>query len=101
LHFGGGDTSYQSFAVGAPVVTLPSQYLRGRITYSLYRAMGIDEPIAASTTDYVERAVRLGTDAAARQHLRGRILGAAGHIFENAAGVRDLEQFLVQTVESA
>lgn len=101
LHFSGGDTSYQSFAVGAPVVTLPSGFLRGRITYALYRAMGIDDLVARDRDDYVARAVRLATDAAWRDEVRGKILAAGGRIFENPAGVRDLEAFLIEAVEAA
>jgi predicted O-linked N-acetylglucosamine transferase (SPINDLY family) len=100
LHFGGGDTSYQSFAVGAPVVTLPGGFLRGRITYALYRAMGVDDPIARDVDDYVARAVRLGTDSAWRETVRAKILAANHKIFESLAGVRDLEAFLIQAVNA-
>jgi predicted O-linked N-acetylglucosamine transferase (SPINDLY family) len=82
------------------VVTLPSGFLRGRITYALYRAMGVEEPVARNLEDYVERAVRLGTDAAWRDAVRARILAANQRIFENPAGVRDLEAFLVRAVEN-
>ena len=97
-HFGGGDTSYQSFAVGAPVVTLPGGFLRSRITYALYRTMGVDDCVAADTGDYVERAVRLGTDPEWNRQVRQRILAANHLIYENDAGVRELEQFLVDAV---
>ena len=38
--FGGGVTSLQTLAMGAPLVTLPSRFLRGRLTLALYRQMG-------------------------------------------------------------
>src|SRR5262249_32461009 len=41
LHFGGGNTSFEAFALGIPIVTLPSEFLRGRITYAQYLMMGI------------------------------------------------------------
>ncbi len=100
LVFGGGDTSYQSFAVGAPVVTLASGFLRGRITYALYRQMGVEDLIATDVDDYVERAVRLANDRAWREEVRAKILASNDKIFENPAGVRDLESFLVEAVES-
>jgi protein O-GlcNAc transferase len=98
LHFGGGDTSYQSFAVGTPIVTLPGGFLRSRITYALYRAMGISDCIAASVEDYVEVAVRLGTDRQRRDCVRDKILSANHAIYENDAGVRELENFLIEAV---
>ncbi len=99
LHFGGGDTSYQSFAVGTPIVTLPGGFLRSRITYALYRTMGLSDCIATSADDYVERAVRLGTVRAWNQQVRACILSANHAIYENAAAVREFEAFLSQAVD--
>src|SRR4029450_11889657 len=45
--FGGGRTSYEAFTVGTPIVTLPSPFLRGRITYALYRILGIPDCVAS------------------------------------------------------
>jgi predicted O-linked N-acetylglucosamine transferase (SPINDLY family) len=74
--------------------------LRGRITYALYRQMGIDDLIARDVDDYVERAVRIATEPDWRAQLRAQIRVAGQDIFENPAGVRDLEAFLVEAVES-
>src|SRR5262249_5197722 len=93
LHFGGGNTSYEALALGLPIVTLPSGFLRGRITYALYRAVGVDECIALDFDDYVARAVRLGTDRAWRDAVGAKTLAANHRIFENPAGVRELEAF--------
>ena len=95
LQFSGGDTSYQSFAVGTPIVTLPGEFLRSRITYTLYRAMGIECCVAHSAEDYVARAVRLGTDEAWRRQVRAQILAANHAIYEDTTGVRALEEFLI------
>jgi predicted O-linked N-acetylglucosamine transferase (SPINDLY family) len=94
LHFGGGETSYQSFAVGTPVVTLPGGFLRNRITNALYRAMGVSDCIANTREDYIARAVRFGTNPELCEQVRGRILAANNAIFEQDNGVRALESFL-------
>ncbi len=98
LHFGGGNTSYETFSVGTPIVTLPGGFLRSRITYALYRWMGIDDCIATDAADYVEKAVRLATDAEWRAQVRARILAEHHKLYENPAGVRELEAFLIQAV---
>jgi predicted O-linked N-acetylglucosamine transferase (SPINDLY family) len=98
LHFGGGDTSYEGFAVGTPIVTLPGGFLRSRITYAMYRAMGLEDCIAADPADYAARAVRLGTDRAWRRQVHDRILTASGVLYENKAAVRELEDFFQQAV---
>jgi predicted O-linked N-acetylglucosamine transferase (SPINDLY family) len=94
IHFGGGNTSYEALALGVPIVTLPSGFLRGRITYALYRQMNILDCVAASADEYVSLAVRLGTDPEYRARVSARILAANGVLYENAAGVRELEEFL-------
>lgn len=98
LDFGGGDTSYEAFAVGTPIVTLPGGFLRSRITYALYQAMGLTDCIATDADDYVARAVRLATDAEWRRHVQSRLLAAHGAIYENLAAVRELEGFLLEAV---
>ena len=95
LHFGGGNTSYEAFAVGAPIVTLPGGFLRSRITYALYRSMRLEECVALDRQDYVAKAVRLATDRAWREQVRTRILAAGQQLYENSRGIRELEQFLL------
>ncbi len=58
--FGGGNTSYETLAVGTPVVTLPGELMRSRITRALCAKAGLEDLVAVSPEDYVERAVRLG-----------------------------------------
>lgn len=98
LHFGGGNTSYEAFSVGTPIVTLPGGFLRSRITFALYRWMGIEDCIATDPGDYVKKAVRLGTDPLWREQVQAKILAEHHKLYENPAGVRDLEAFLIQTV---
>jgi len=93
LHFGGGNTSYEGLAFGVPIVTLPSQFLRGRITFALYQQMQMLDCVARSPLEYVEIALRLGTDDSYRQTIRDKILAAHSVLLENSEGVRELEQF--------
>jgi protein O-GlcNAc transferase len=101
LHFGGGSTSYDAFAVGTPIVTLPTTMLRGRITFALYKQMEILDCVASCKEEYVRIALRLGADSAYRASLRRRILAAHGVIFENDQGIPELEQFFRDAVGSA
>jgi predicted O-linked N-acetylglucosamine transferase (SPINDLY family) len=95
VHFGGGNTSYEAFAFGVPVVTLPSQFLRGRITLALYKMMGLDDCIARDAGDYVRIASELGCDSEKRAEMRSKILAACDVVYDNPAGVRELEQFFL------
>jgi predicted O-linked N-acetylglucosamine transferase (SPINDLY family) len=92
--FCGGNTSYEAFAVGTPVVTLPGSLLRGRLTYALYQQMGVLDCVADDPRGYVQIALRLANDPAWREYVRGRILDEKHRIFEDAEAVLELEQFL-------
>lgn len=96
LHFGGGRTTYEALALGVPVVTLPSEFLRGRITYAIYQRMGVMECVANSRTDYVQLALGLATDPARRAAAGQAILAGCTRFFEDSDAVRDLEDFLVE-----
>ncbi len=99
IHFGGGNTSYQGLAVGTPIVTLPSNFLRGRITFALYQQMNLQDCVAANREDYVKLALRLGTDSDYRKAISNKILESNGVLFENSEGIRELEQFFRSVVE--
>jgi len=98
-HFSGGRTSYEALALGVPVITLPSGLLRGRITLGIYRAMGVDECIAADKRDYVELALRVAGDAAFRAALRTKILAAGERFFNDHSALDEFAQFLVRAAD--
>ena len=101
LHFGGGNTSFEALGLGLPIVTLPGPFMRGRVTSGCYQQMGLSDLIATSTDDFVARSVRLGSDVAYNMATRSRILVSQAQLFDNPAGVRDLEQFFEQAVRQA
>ena len=102
--FSGGNSSLEAFSLGVPVVTWPGRFARGRITYACYRQMGIGDLIAADAGEYVDLALRLAGagdgpgdgdgDGAFRQDMTARILAAVPKLFENAAMIGELEDFL-------
>lgn len=94
IHFGGGNTSYEAFALGKAIVTWPSPYLKGRITQALYRMMDIRDCIAFDEDSYADIAVRLGTDSAWREAIEATIRRRCHVLFEDEAAVADLERFL-------
>jgi predicted O-linked N-acetylglucosamine transferase (SPINDLY family) len=100
FHFGGGNTSYEAFAAGIPLVTLPSRFLRGRITSALYAMMGFDDLIAATSEDYVRLAVELGTDPDRRMACQKQILSLNQPLFDNAKGAQQLGEFLIRSVRA-
>ncbi len=93
-HFGGGNSSYEALAMGTPIVTWPSPFLRGRITAALYQKMGLTDLIVDSADAYIDLAVRIGTDRNLRTELHERILSTCGLLYEDLEEVRSLEECL-------
>ena len=92
--FGGGNTAYQAFAAGAPVVTLPSAYVRGRSTMALYHRMGVADAIAAEPEDYIQIALRLGRDKDENADISRRIRESSGTLFRDVGAIKAFEAFL-------
>jgi protein O-GlcNAc transferase len=98
IHFGGGNTSYEGLAMGLPIVTLPSAFLRGRLTYAMYCQMGFLDLVARDAADYVRLAVGLGVERDYRQQMHERIRAAAGVLYEDSAAVYGVERALQDMV---
>ena len=92
MHFNGMNSSLESFAVGTPVVTLPTALQRGRHTQAMYRKMGIYDCIAGGAQEYIDIAVRLGTDRTHARTLRHRILQRNAVLFEDKRVVSEFER---------
>jgi predicted O-linked N-acetylglucosamine transferase (SPINDLY family) len=88
-HFGGVNSSYDAFAFGKPVVTLPSDFHRGRYTLGCYRKMNVRDCIAEDRASYVELAVALGTDRSYRQQVEVKIRESSEALFEDPAAVSE------------
>jgi predicted O-linked N-acetylglucosamine transferase (SPINDLY family) len=101
LHYcGGANTSYDAFAAGTPMVTLPTGYHRGRYTAAAYRQMGVERLIADSPESYVNLAVRVATDAEFRAERRAEILEHNDILFEDGDAVVELADFFVRQFEA-
>lgn len=87
IHFGGGNTTYEALAMGTPVVSLPGEFLRSRITAALYRKMNEMTCVVASPEEYIQLALRIANDLSFQAALRSRIIASAGVLFEDMAEV--------------
>eukprot|EP00981_Chlorochromonas_danica_P005050 scaffold1016_cov175-Ochromonas_danica.AAC.8 len=60
--FDGSRTSADAIILKKPYITLPTEYLRGRMGYAFYRTMNIPELVAVNIVDYLDIALRLYYD---------------------------------------
>ena len=68
--FNGGTTSLDALWMGVPVIALAGGYFTGRMGVSILSNIGLPELIAQDEADYVARATRLASDAAALRAVR-------------------------------
>jgi predicted O-linked N-acetylglucosamine transferase (SPINDLY family) len=97
-HFNGMNTSLEAFALGTPVVTMPTALQRGRHTAGMYRKMEFGDCIAANAEEYVRIALRLGRDAEYRRYASEQILARCGVLFEDRRVVSEFERFFVEAL---
>ncbi len=94
-HFNGGNTTIEAFFAGVPVVTMPTRFARGRLSAAIMKQIGLDECIAGTPQEYVDLAVRIGTDLKYRKSLRAKIRKRIDGIFENDEAILEWERFFI------
>ena len=97
IDWNGGNSSFQSFSLDCPVVTLPTAFMRGRHTVAMLEQMEIPELIAADRSDYVAISVRLLQDHDFAQSIRQRIHERKACLFHDQS-VAEAFQVAVETI---
>jgi len=98
-HFNGATTSLEAFALGMPVVTLPTALQRGRHTTGMYRKMQWTPLVARDADDYVRIALALGKEPDRREQARREILARSDALFEDRRAVREFERFFRESAD--
>ena len=94
LNWSGGNTSLEAISLNKPIVTCPSEFMRGRHTYSILRKLNIEETIASSKEKYVEIAVRLAKDKDFRNSIINKIVKNKKKLFNDDKPIRFLEEVI-------
>ena len=95
IGFSGFNTAMQAVECGLPVVTREGRFMRGRFASGILKRIGLQELVAATDEHYVELAVRLAREGGYRDEIRARIAASRDVLYEDAAPVRALEEFLM------
>ncbi|HTO50088.1 MAG TPA: hypothetical protein VML91_20800 [Burkholderiales bacterium] len=101
FHFSGGVTTYIALSLGVPVVTLPGEFFRSRMTAGMYWQAGVTDCIARSPEHFVELALAFAADPAARAAFRARIVAAHPALFETRGAVDVLEGWIAEAASRA
>lgn len=94
FHFGIGTTGIPIFAVGTPIVTRPSEFMRGRVGLFYCKLLDLLECVVDDIDSYAAKAVSIASDPSERERIKCKILANNHFIFENENAVLDLSNFL-------
>lgn len=81
--FDGSRTSADALLCHIPIVTLPTEYLRGRMGYAFLRTMNISELVASDIQDYIKISLRLSYDKGFYDDIKTRIINGVDLIWED------------------
>ena len=101
IYYGGGLTAYDGFSLNQATVTLPTRFARGRFTYGLYRQMGMTDCVVTTPEEFVQQAVRLGSDRNYRETILQKLREKSEGIFEDITIVREYERIFQKLVDEA
>ncbi|KGG30435.1 hypothetical protein EV13_0312 [Prochlorococcus sp. MIT 0702] len=81
IDWNGGNSSFQAFSRGCPVVSMPTAFMRGRHTLAMLEVLELPELIASSREEYVEISVRLLEDDDFANQMRALINERSQRLF--------------------
>lgn len=95
IGFSGFNTALHALECSLPIVTREGRFLRGRLASGILKRLALDELVAPTEEAYIELAVRLAQDADYHRSIATRMQQARSVLYEDAATVRALEDFLL------
>jgi predicted O-linked N-acetylglucosamine transferase (SPINDLY family) len=84
-------TTLDSLWAGVPLLTCPGESFPSRVAASLLRTVGLPELIAASPSQYEEKALALAADPAPLAQLRRRLAERDSSLFDTEQYTRNIE----------
>lgn len=97
--YAGGLTSFDAFAFGIPEVTLSGPLHIQNFATGIYRRMGLGDLPCATPQEYIDLAVKLGTEPDFRESVRVLITERSHEIFEEQGVVEEHERFFEMACE--
>ena len=94
----GGRSSYESLAMGTPIVHKPGEFMRGRHTLAFYKTIGVDDCIVETDEEYVNLVVKLVRDPDFNKSVREKIYTNVDKLFKRQSAVKALEDFFMEAV---
>lgn len=94
LHYGSGITAYEIFATGTPLITLPTEFRRGRFVAACYQTMGFTDCIANGQAHYIRLACEYANSPDLRDKFAPEVSERSDVLFEDSTAVTEFESAL-------
>lgn len=100
IGWSGCNSTLEAVACDLPVVTTPTELMRGRHSAAILACMGLADRVAPDVDGYVDHAVRLA-DADERARFAAELRAGKPRVFGDPSPVRALEDFLAHVASAA
>jgi predicted O-linked N-acetylglucosamine transferase (SPINDLY family) len=94
--FGGCNSSFEAFSLGKVIITQPSIMINGRFTSGFYKKMGLDELICNSKEEYINFAIKVGSDPEYRNSLELKIIENNNKLFLDKETIQEWKDDLIK-----
>ncbi|MBS1953935.1 MAG: tetratricopeptide repeat protein [Cyanobacteria bacterium SZAS-4] len=91
IGWNGGYTTMDSMSMNLPMVTTDGESMTGRSCQAMLSAVGVDELIGKNVEDYINIAVKLGTDSEYRKAIVAKIKDQKHKLFNDLESARELD----------
>jgi len=89
----GNNTSMAAIDAHLPIISYPTEFMRGRHSYAILTMLDVHETIADSEEEYIELAARAGSDIEWRSSIVKKIINNHTKIYNDTDCVKGLEEF--------
>lgn len=96
IGFSGFNTTMQAVERATPIVAFEGEFMRGRFASAVLRQMELDEWVATSTDQFVERVGRLVLDPTARALLKAQMHARRAQLFGDSRTVDALGRHVLR-----
>ena len=95
----GTTTTLEAISMATPTVIYRGPMIGGRMGYAIYRHMGLNATVTTEKQEYIDIAVRLGTDRTFNHFIRQQLRALWNHIFEDPQAIQSLVLWIQAAVE--
>lgn len=99
LHYGSGITTYEILAIGTPLITLPTEFRRGRFVAACYQMMGLTNYIAYDQAHYIRLACEYANSPDLCDNFSSEVSERIDVLFEDSTAVTEFESALTTMLQ--